>query len=191
MFQHCAASGFSGLGSFGVSNAPVGSAVNAYYNAGTPFQWITPNAEFGFAFSLDPGTDARNALAAALGANRYNVRVIYGERGGPLEVSGSQGMDRRQAIDIRNEITDAAQKAGFSLGKVLFNVEAPGSPFRVGSPGSVSTWGDLTPVAPKNIFDELGVGFAGDPSFVGGSLKNIAIYAGIGLLVFALISSRK
>lgn len=180
-------SGFGSLGQF----VNVGQGQNNYYVKGTKFLWTSPQTDFGFGWSTDPGKDARAALAAALAANGYTVKVIYGERGGPLEVSGSQNSDRRVANDINWQITNAAKAAGFYLlSPILFNVETPESNWQVGTPGAVTVWGDQAPVATQNIFEELGVNLTGDDSFIGGTIKNLAIYAGVGLLIFALISRK-
>lgn len=187
MFNQCVAESFRGFGA-----VASGLGVLGYYKAGTPFMWLAPVADFGFALSLDPGRDARNTLAANLAAAGYQVSVIYGERGGPLEVSGAQNIDRAQAADIRNQITQLAQAAGFILPQpIQFNAQVSGSSWQVGDPGSSTTWGDRTPVAPKSIFDELGVDLSGDTSFVGGSIKNLILYGAIGLGIFALISSKR
>jgi len=180
--------GYAGLG----DNAPTGKAVGDYYIKGTKFLWLSPQTDFGFAWSTDPGADARNTLAAGLASLGYNVSTIFGERGGVLEVSGSQNIDRGHATDIRNQITQAAQKAGFLLvAPVQFNVENPAtSVWQVGAPGSKTTWGDQTPVAPKSIFAEAGIDASGDVSFAGGTFKNIAIYAGLALLAFFRISKK-
>lgn len=195
---HCLTDDYRGLGAIGsfsalgATNAPLGLGASDYYKAGTPFMWLAPGADFGFALSLDPGRDARSALAANLAANGYRVKVVFGERGGPLEVSGSQNIDRAQAVHIRDQITQAAEAAGFILTRpVQFNAEVPSSSWRVGDPGSVTMWGDKTPVAPTSIFNELGVDLTGDTSFMGGSIKNLILYGAIGLGIFALISSKR
>jgi hypothetical protein len=190
MFTHVGT--YCGFGALGADNAPVGESARGYYQAGTPFLWLAPAADFGFAFSTDPGRDARNTLAAVLANSNYRVRVIYGQRGGPLEVSGTQGIDRSSALHIREQITQAAEQAGFYLTRpVQFNVESSGSSFRVGAPGSNTIWGDRTPVVPTSIFNELGVDLTGDTSFVGGSVKNLILYGAIGLVAFALITRKR
>lgn len=179
--------GFAGYG----DNAPVGEAATGYYKAGTKFLWFAPSVDVGFALALDPWNDALNSLRGALAAKQYKVSVISGERGGALEVSGFQSIDRSSATDIRDQINGFVQAAGFDLGApIQFNVEAPAlSSWQVGSAGAAQVFGDKTPVATKNIFDELSIpNIAGDLSFAGGTTKNIAIYAGLGLLAFFLIS---
>ncbi len=195
MFSHCSSVGFNSLGGFGslgttlAETIPGGQGLDAYYKKGTPFQWIAQSADSGFALSVDPFADARNALAVALANAGYSVKVVAGERRQPLEVSGYQNMDRAKGFHIRDQITALAKAAGFSyLNGILFNVETPSSNWRVGSSGSTTTWGDNTPQPVGNIFDEFGLGLAGDNSFVGGSVKNLVIYAGLGLAAFFLIS---
>lgn len=209
----CGIQGVCGLGSLGADNAPVGDAARAYYVAGTPFLWLAPatgvRAPLGVGgismLFMDLARDARNKLAATLASAGYDVRVVAdsasrltgqgwigGSSDGVLEVSGSQRIDRASALHIRDQITQAAENAGFNiLRAVQFNVEAAGSPFRVGMPGSVRQWGDTAPVVPRNIFTELGVDLTGDTSFVGGSIKNLMLYAGVGLLAFAVISRKR
>src|SRR6267142_6194029 len=178
--------GFAGLG----DNAAIGKAAGDYYIKGTKFLWLSPQTDFSFGWSLDPGADARNALASALAQSGYAVSTVFGERGGALEVSGSQNIDRAHATDIRNQITQLATQAGLLLvSPVQFNVENPAtSVWQVGQPGSAKVWGDQTPVAVKSLPAELGLDLSGDTSFVGGSIKNLAIYGGLGLLAFFLIS---
>lgn len=191
---HCLTSGAIGssYSALGAENAPLGLGAGDYYKAGTRFTWLVPSVDFGLALSFDPGGAARSTLAASLAATGYHVSVVSGERGGPLEVSGSQNIDRAHATDIREQITQLAESAGFILTRpVQFNVEIANSTWRVGQPGSTTTWGDKTPVAPTSIFNELGVDLTGDTSFVGGSLKNLVLYGAIALGIFAVISSRK
>jgi hypothetical protein len=196
MFSHCTGVGFNSLSGFGAlgltrvqESIPGGQGINDYYRKGTPFMWLAQQADSGFAFAIDPAADARNALALSLANAGYNVKVIFGERGGPLEVSGTQKIDRAKGFHIRDDIMRSARAAGFAtLNGILFNVETPDSNWRVGSPGSDTTWGDRTPVAPVSLFDEFGLDLAGDPNYLGGTFKNLAIYAGIGLLAFFLIT---
>lgn len=204
MFNHCLTDSYTGLGAIGLLGAdnepPVGLGVDAYYRAGTPFMFIAQDTAVAPALSFNPAESARSALASALAGSGYKVKVIYGSPsmltfgsgGGVLEVSGYQNIDRAKAFHIRDQIIGAAQAAGFNrLAGILFNVESSGSNWRVGSPGAQTQWGDLTPVAPVSIFQELGVDLSGDTSFIGGSIKNLVLYGAIGLGIFALISSRR
>lgn len=194
------ASAVCGFGGLGADNAPPGIGALNYYRAGTRFLWLAPTASVSAPIGvggisllfMDLAGDARNKLANALRSQAYNVQVVYGG-GEALEVSGSQGIDRASALDIRNQITQAAEAAGFRLTRpVQFSVETPAdSSWRVGAPGSDTQWGDRTPVEPKSIFSELGLDLTGDTSFVGGSIKNLMVYGAIGLLAYAVITRRR
>lgn len=147
----------------GIATTPVRSS--DYYVRGTPFLWLVPVVEVGFGLSIDPFEDARNKLASFLNTNGYNARVVA-LRGGALEVSGSQNIDRASKLNIRDQITAFARAAGFLWSMpVQFNVESAGSSFRVGSSGATQTYGDRTPVPVKDALTEFGVNpFASDPS---------------------------
>lgn len=175
-----------GSGSPVITSAPP----TDYYVKGTKFLWLVPSPITGFGLSFDPGEDARASLAAKLGAAGYNVRVIYSS-GNALEVSGSQNTDRASIYHIRDQITQTAQAAGFTLGPlpVQFSVEKPGSTFQVGNTGSQTTWADTTPPIVTGIPTELGLNPFGDknagrnlPS-LSGSWTTIALIVGAALIV--------
>lgn len=203
MFSHCSQVSFNSLGGFGALGetriqTPSGLGVNDYYRKGTPFLLTVRETLVAPALSFDPAESARSALAAALVNAGYSVNVIYGvpsmlvfgSGGGVLEVSGFQNIDRAKGYHIRDQILGLARAAGFTkLDGVLFNIENPvASSWRVGSPGSTATWGDQNPVVTRSLPEELGLDLSGDPSFMGGSIKNLAIYGGLGLLAFFLIT---
>jgi len=174
-----------------VGGPPVMPSSN-FYVKGTRFLWLVPVVDVGFALSLDPFEDARNALASSLAASGYNVQVVA-LREGALEVSGSQNIDRGSAFDVRDQITNAARQAGFLWSMpVQFNVESSSSSFRVGSAGATTTYGDRTPVAPKDALTEFGVNpFSSDPS----GKRNIPNLSGgtgtiIGVVVIGLLVAK-
>jgi hypothetical protein len=185
------ASAESGYTSFGI----VGRGAGEYYRARTPFSWLVQNAYAG-----DPA-GSRQQLTRLLRNQRYSVNVVFGIAGtwaywsgannlGVLEVTGYQDLDRGQVEHVAEQIRQTALQAGFELhSEPMFNLTgSPGATPQTS--GSRQTWGDQTPVETKSIFSEIGVDLSGDTSFVGGSIKNLAIYAGIGLVVFALLTRK-